>query len=230
MNKNITLLTGGSKGIGLNIIKKLLNNNHKIINISRNNCKIINKNIYNYNYDINKINTSKINEILKKFKINNCIINAGITDDKFFHKMKQDEWENVINTNFTKNYSILNPVVNQMRKNNNGNIILVSSVNAKKGALGQTNYSSSKSAMFGFTKSLALENANKNILVNCICPGYINTDMTKIIDTIILKNIKKNIPLGKLGREEDIADLVLHLVEKNKYMTGSIIDINGGLI
>lgn len=230
MLSNVTLLTGGSKGIGLNIIKKLLDNKHKIINISRNSCEITHKNITNLNYDINKINTSEINEILKNYKINNCIINAGITNDKFFHKMKQDEWENVINTNFTKNYSILNPVVNQMRKNSNGNIILISSVNAKKGSIGQTNYSSSKSAMFGFTKSLALENANKNILVNCICPGYIDTEMTKKIDTNILNNIKKNIPLGNLGKEEDISDLVLYLVEKNKYMTGSILDINGGLI
>jgi len=229
MIKN-TLITGGSKGIGLNIIKKLLDNNHKIINISRNNCKIIDKNIYNYNYDINKIDTYQVNKILKKFRINNCIINSGITNDKFFHKMKQNEWEEVINTNFTKNYSILNPVVNQMRENNNGNIILISSVNAKKGAIGQTNYSSSKSAMFGLTKSLALENSSKKILVNCICPGYINTDMTKKININILNNIKKNIPLGKLGREEDISDLVLYLIEKNKYMTGSIIDINGGLI
>ena len=230
MYSKVTLITGGSKGIGRNIIKKLLDENHKIINISRNECNINNNNIHNYKYNINDLTTCQVNDILNKYNVDNCIINAGITHDKFFHKMKKNEWENVINTNFTSNYSLLNPIVNHMRKNNNGNIILISSVNAKKGALGQTNYSSSKSAMFGLTKSLALENANKNILVNCICPGYINTEMTKVMDPLILDNIKKNIPLGKFGNEEDISELVLYLVSKNKYMTGSIIDINGGLI
>ena len=116
-----------------------------------------------------------------------------------------------------------------MRINNNGNIILISSVNAKSGAVGQTNYSSSKSALFGFTKSLALENSKKNIFVNCICPGYIETNMTNNIDPLILENIKNKIPLGKLGNSQDISNLVKYLLNNNKYMTGSIIDINGGL-
>jgi NAD(P)-dependent dehydrogenase (short-subunit alcohol dehydrogenase family) len=225
-----TLITGGSKGIGKNIIANLLKNNHKIINLSRTDCDINDKNLININVDIENKNTSDIinNIIIKENKIDNFIHCAGITKDVFFHKMTEKEWNNVIDINYKSLFYLLNPVVNHMRTNNNGNIILISSVNAKSGAIGQTNYSSSKSALFGFTKSLALENAQKNILVNCICPGYITTDMTKKIDPIILENIKNKIPLKKLGEVDDVSDLVIYLL-KNKYMTGSIIDINGGL-
>ena len=116
-----------------------------------------------------------------------------------------------------------------MRNKKKGNIIFISSVNGKTGALGQTNYSSSKSALFGLTKSLALENANKNIFVNCICPGYIQTDMTKKMNPVVLNNIIDKIPVKKLGEAKDISHLVNYLIHYNNYMTGSIIDINGGL-
>ena len=230
-----TIITGGSKGIGKNIIDNLLKNNHKIYNLSNtdyiNNDNFINKNIININCDINNNNmNSIINKIINDEKVINNFINcAGITKDVFFHKMTYSEWINVQNINFISLYKILNPIVNNMRNNNSGNIILMSSINAKKGQLGQTNYASSKSALFGFTKSLSLENANKNILVNCICPGYIDTNMTKKIDKLILNKIIESIPLKRLGNPEDISDLVYFLLDKNKYMTGSILDINGGL-
>ena len=228
----ITIITGGSKGIGKNIVTDLLNKNHKIYNISKTDCIINNNNnLININIDINDINIKdKIKEILSnEEKTDNFIHCAGITKDVFFHKMNYEQWIYVQNTNFLSLYNLLNPIVNNMRNNNSGNIVLVSSVNAKNGALGQTNYASSKSALFGFTKSLMLENASKNILVNCICPGYIETAMTKKIDINILNKIIENIPLKKMGSTQDISDLVDFLIEKNKYMTGSIIDINGGL-
>lgn len=168
-------------------------------------------------------------EMVKSHKINNFIHCAGITQDTFFHKMKEDQWESVININYLSIYYLLNPVINQMRNENKGNIIFISSVNAKSGAIGQANYSSSKSALFGLTKSLALENARKNIFVNCICPGYIETDMTKKIKNELLQNIINKIPLEKMGKDEDISSMVDYLLHKNEYITGSIIDINGGL-
>tara|TARA_B110000037_G_C17068840_1_gene484941 strand:- start:734 stop:1429 length:696 start_codon:yes stop_codon:yes gene_type:complete len=230
MFSKITLITGGSKGIGKNIISNLLKDNHKIINLSRTNCDIINNNLLNININIENKNTYTImNNIIKENKIDNFIHCAGITRDGFFHKMNEKNWNDVIDINYKSLYYLLNPIINQMRLNNNGNIILISSVNGKSGSIGQTNYSSSKSALFGFTKSLALENAQKNIFVNCICPGYIKTDMTNNIDPLILENIKNKIPLGQLGNPEDISNLVKYLLNNNKYMTGSIIDINGGL-
>lgn len=227
----ITVITGGSRGIGKNIILNLLDNNHKIYNISRTKCTIENTNIVNIECDITNINSYNfINEIIEKEKkIDNFIHCAGIKKDVFFHKMTLEQWLSVQNTNFISLFNILQPIVNNMRNNNSGNIILISSVNAKNGAMGQTNYASSKSAMFGFTKSLALENANKNIFVNCICPGYIETDMTKNIKEPILNKIIENIPLKRIGNVQDISNLVNYLVEKNNYMTGSILDINGGL-
>jgi acetoacetyl-CoA reductase len=230
MFSKITLITGGSKGIGKNIISNLLKDNHKIINLSRTNCDIINNNLLNININIENKNTYTImNNIIKENKIDNFIHCAGITRDGFFHKMSEKNWNDVIDINYKSLYYLLNPIINQMRLNNNGNIILISSVNGKSGSIGQTNYSSSKSALFGFTKSLALENAQKNIFVNCICSGYIKTDMTNNIDPLILENIKNKIPLGQLGNPEDISNLVKYLLNNNKYMTGSIIDINGGL-
>lgn len=230
MFSKITLITGGSKGIGKKIINDLLIQNHKVINLSRKDCDIKHEYLLNINLDINDKNTYNIvTDITKKYKIDNFIHNAGITDDVFFHKMKHNQWIDVINTNYLCLYNLLNPIINQMRQNENGNIILVSSVNARIGSIGQTNYSSSKSALFGFTKSLSLENANKNILINSICPGYIKTEMTDKIKPEILENIKEKIPLKKLGTKEDISTLIKYLLNDNKYMTGSIIDINGGL-
>ena len=140
-----TIITGGSKGIGKNIIDNLLKNNHKIYNLSNtdyiNNDNFINKNIININCDINNNNmNSIINKIINDEKVINNFINcAGITKDVFFHKMTYSEWINVQNINFISLYKILNPIVNNMRNNNSGNIILMSSINAKKGQLGQTN-------------------------------------------------------------------------------------------
>ncbi len=226
-----TIITGGSRGIGKEIISKLLLNNHKVFNISRTNCDIKNENLINIESDIYSDSTlTKIKDLLQKeIKINNFIHNAGITDDIFFHKMKKEQWNTVMNVNFLSLYNLLNPIVINMRNNNEGNIIFISSVNGKKGAIGQTNYASSKSAMFGMTKSLALENANKNILINCICPGYIKTEMTSKIDPKILNDIINTIPLKRLGNPEDIANLIEFLLSKNKYMTGTILDINGGM-
>lgn len=226
-----TLITGGSKGIGKRIINDLLHKDHTVINLSRSNLNISNTNLVNINLDIQdkfKIK-EKMSTITQKYQIDNFIHCAGITKDIFFHKMNDEDWENVIQTNYLSTFYLLNPIINQMRNKKSGNVIFISSVNARSGALGQTNYSSSKSALFGLTKSLALENASKNIYVNCICPGYIETPMTEKINPDILKNITNNIPMKKLGKDKDISNLINYIIHDNSYMTGSIIDINGGL-
>ena len=162
-------------------------------------------------------------------KINNVILNSGITSDKFFHKMKYDDWFNVINTNLISSYGILNPVINQMRENKNGNIVFISSVNAFRPSLGQTNYSSSKLGLIALSRNIALENSNKGIRSNVICPGYINTEMTNNIDIKIRENIENEIPLKKFCETDDICNIIDLLLDKDSYIQGSVIDINGGL-
>lgn len=142
--------------------------------------------------------------------------------------MEYNEWFEVLNTNLLSAFNLLKLPLNSMRKNNSGDIILISSVNALTGMFGHTNYAASKSGLYGLSKSLALENASFNIKVNTISPGYIYTDMTKNMDPQILENIKKMIPLREIGKPEYIANTVEFLLENN-YITGTNINVNGGL-
>ncbi len=234
MNKKIAIITGASRGIGKCLANKLINN-YKIHNLSLNGTTPIelinNNNFYSHKLNITDLTKTNllINEIInKENKIDLFIHNAGITNDCFFHKMTYEQWFNVMNTNLLSIYGLCNPIINNMRHHNNGNIILISSVNAQKGCIGQTNYASSKAGLIGFAKSLAIENASKNIRVNVISPGYIKTDMTEKINNDIINKIKKDIPLGNFGLENDIANTVNFIIENN-YITGSTIDINGGI-
>ena len=223
-----TLITGGSKGIGKAIVDSLASNKHQFINLSRNS---INDKCINYKCDISNIEETYklVSELTKTNNINNVIVNAGITDDAYFHKMKLDAWKNVINSNFVSVYGVLHPIINQMRTNNGGNIIFISSVNAQVGVMGQTNYSSSKNALIAFNRCLALENSSKNIKCNVISPGYTNTDMIKKINDNIKDNIKNTIPLKRFGEPEDILPIVKLLLFDNNYLQGENINVNGGL-
>jgi len=170
-----------------------------------------------------------VTDIIKKDKIDNVILNSGITKDKLFHKMNINEWSDVLNTNLLSIYGVLNPVINQMRNNNKGNIIFISSINSHRGVIGQTNYSSSKNGINAFSKSLALENSNKNIKCNVISPGYIETEMMLNMKEEIKDKIKNEIPMKKFGQPEQLLDVIKLLLSDNNYFQGSNIDINGGL-
>lgn len=233
MNK-ITLITGATRGIGKTIANGLLTDNHKIINISKSGMipeNFKNKNFVSYKCDISNIEETYniVKKITSENKINNVILNSGITKDKLFHKMTLEEWTSVLNTNFTSIYGILNPIINQMRVNNNGNVIFISSVNAHRGVIGQTNYSSSKNAIIAFNRCLALENSNKNIRCNVISPGYIETEMIYNIKEEIRENIKNDIPVKRFGKSYEILKIVKMLLSDDNYFQGSNIDINGGL-
>ena len=154
--------------------------------------------------------------------------NAGITRDATLHKMTFDQWSAVIRTNLDSMFTMTRPVIEGMRARNFGRIINISSINGQKGQAGQTNYSAAKAGIIGFTKALAQENAKKGITVNAICPGYIDTDMVRAVPPQILESIIATIPVGRLGKPEEVADLVTYLAsESAAFITGSVLTING---
>ena len=154
--------------------------------------------------------------------------NAGITRDSMFHKMTFDQWSAVLRTNLDSMFAMTRPVIEGMRDRNAGRIVNISSINGQKGQLGQVNYSASKAGIIGFTKALALENARKGITVNCICPGYIDTDMVADVAPKVLEGIIAQIPLGRLGKAEEVASAVVYLVSPEAaFFTGAIISMNG---
>jgi len=155
--------------------------------------------------------------------------NAGITRDGWFHKMDFDAWSAVLRTNLDSMFTMTRPVLDGMRERNFGRVINISSINGQKGQIGQVNYSAAKAGVIGFTKALALENARKGITVNCICPGYIDTDMVAAVPEKVLEGIISGIPVNRLGKADEIAALVAYLAsEQSGFMTGSILSINGG--
>ncbi len=155
--------------------------------------------------------------------------NAGITRDGMFHRMRFDQWKAVIATNLDSMFTMTRPVIDGMRERSFGRIINISSINGQKGQMGQTNYSAAKAGVIGFTKALAQENAFKGITVNCICPGYIDTDMVAAVPEDVLKKIIGGIPVGRLGKADEIADAVVYLAsDRSGFITGSVMTINGG--
>lgn len=154
--------------------------------------------------------------------------NAGITRDGTLHKMTFDQWSAVIRTNLDSMFCMTRPLIEGMRDRNYGRIINISSINGQKGQAGQTNYSAAKAGIIGFTKALAQENARKGITVNCICPGYIDTEMVQAVPPKVLESIIATIPVGRLGKAEEIASMVVYLAsEQAAFVTGSVMTVNG---
>ena len=231
------LITGVSRGIGLSIAKEFIQNDYFVFGTSRskfdlskalesNNCKHL---IVDVN-DRDSI-ASLMKDIPGENNTLNCLVNnAGITADQLFIRMKDSEWDDVINTNLTGIFNITKPVSKIMLKQKSGSIINISSVSGLMGNAGQVNYSSSKSALLGFTKSLAKELAPRGINVNCICPGFIESDMTNELTSDQRDQALSKIPLGNFGSDTDIAKLTLFLSSDNaKYITGQSISVDGGM-
>ena len=156
--------------------------------------------------------------------------NAGITRDMTFRKMTKADWDAVVKTNLDSVFNVTKQIYDSMIDRGWGRIVNVSSVNASKGAFGQTNYAAAKAGMHGFTKSLALESAKKGVTVNTISPGYIGTKMVTAIDPEVLKSkILPQIPVSRLGKPEEVAGLIIYLCsEEAAFVTGANIAINGG--
>lgn len=173
-----------------------------------------------------------VEKTIEKFgKIDVLVNNAGITKDMLIMRMKKEDFEDVININLIGTFNVTKNVIPYMMKQRSGKIINLSSVVGISGNAGQTNYSASKAGIIGFTKSLAKELGSRNILVNAVAPGFIETDMTNILKDEVKEEISKNIPLKRIGTVNDVANVIKFLAsDDSSYITGQVINIDGGML
>ena len=237
-NLNI-ILTGATGVIGSSILEKLYKAKANIIATGTNQAKLddlkkIYQNIIIKKFDISnhkeiEIFINECNEILKN-KIDILINNAGITLDNLAIRMKEEEWNKVIDLNLTSSFLLSKNVIKKMLKNKSGKIINITSVVGHTGNLGQTNYAASKAALIGMSKSLALEYGKKNLKINCISPGFIQSEMTDKVSENYKQSLKTKIALDRFGMPEDVANAVMFLSSNlSDYITGETIHVNGGM-
>ena len=168
-----------------------------------------------------------VSKALENLEIDVLVNNAGITKDKLFFWMEDDDWTDVINTSVNGTYLVTKAVIKNMISNKRGSIVNVASVSGLVGNAGQTNYSAAKGAMIAFTKALSVEVARYGIRVNAVAPGLIESQMTKDLD---VKEIKKSIPLKRIGKPDEVAECVYFLADKASYITGEVVNISGGMV
>ena len=239
MSEKLALVTGGSRGIGKACALELAKAGYDVIinyagneeaaNATVEEIKALGVSAEAFKFDVS--NKEQVEEnikcIIEKFgRIDVLVNNAGITKDGLFMRMSSENWEAVINTNLNSAFYVTNPVAKLMIKQKSGVIINMSSIVGVFGNAGQANYSAAKAGLIGFTKSLAKELASRNIRVNAVAPGFIATDMTKDLDS---EKIAEHIPLKRLGSPEDIANTVKFLCTDGSYITGQVIQVDGGL-
>jgi acetoacetyl-CoA reductase len=234
----VAVVTGGTRGIGEAISKALKAAGYKVAANYAGNDEAAQKfksetGIPVYKWDVSSYQSCA--EGLKQVEadlgpIEVLVNNAGITRDSMFHRMKPEQWSDVINTNLNSLFNMCRPVIEGMRERKFGRIINISSINGQKGQMGQTNYSAAKAGELGFTKALAQESARSGITVNAICPGYIATEMVKAVPKEVLdKSILPHIPLGRLGEPDEVARCVVFLASDDAgFITGSTLSANGG--
>ncbi len=231
------IVTGGTRGIGRAIAEALIADGHKVAAVYHGNDEAAGKfknetkgSVYKFDVSDFSACAKGVEQIEKEMgPVSILVNNAGITRDGVLHKMAEENWHEVIETNLTSCFSMCRAVMNGMRERNFGRIINISSINGQKGQFGQVNYSAAKAGIIGFTKALALEAAAKGITVNAICPGYIATDMTAAIRPEVLESIIKQIPVARMGQPEEIGALAAFLAgEKAAFITGAVIAANGG--
>ncbi len=237
MTKKIAIVTGGTRGIGLSIGKQLAADGYQVVALYNGNeeaARQCEEQIGAKTFRVDVTDFEKCQAVCKQIEaeigqITVLVNNAGVTKDGVLHKMEKSMWDYVLDTNLTSCFNMCRAVIIFMREHGYGRIINISSINGQKGQFGQTNYAAAQAGMIGFTKALALESANKGITVNAVCPGYIETDMTAQIRPDVLAGIINQIPVGRMGAPDEIAQTVSFLAsDRAGFTTGSTLTVNGG--
>jgi 3-oxoacyl-[acyl-carrier protein] reductase len=243
-NARTVVITGGSKGIGRSIAYRFAEDNAKIIiihfdpsddasNETIDQLRANGVTAEGYRADISsfEVADSLFREILEKHeKIDVLINNAGITRDTLLLRMSEEIWDQVLRVNLKSVFNCTKAVIRPMSQKRSGAIVNISSVVGQIGNFGQSNYAASKAGIMGFTKSIAREVAGRGINVNAVAPGFIDTEMTQVISEKAKENFLKQIPFGKMGKPEDVAETVYWLCSNAAgYITGQVIHVNGGM-
>lgn len=242
--RKVAVVTGGIRGIGFAIAERLAKQGYDIVITNRSvpeNISSLESEITKYGVEFQFVENDVSNygncekaveKIMGKFgKIDVLVNNAGITKDTLFLRMKPEDFEQVIDINLVGTFNVTKHVVPIMSKQRSGRIINITSVVGEVGNAGQANYAASKAGVIGLTKTLAKEFASRNILVNAVAPGFIETRMTEVLSDTVKENISNNVPLKRMGTAEDVANLVNFLAgDESTYITGQIINVDGGMV
>ena len=233
----IAVVTGGTRGIGGTVSTSLKNAGYKVAANYGGNDQAAQQFRRETGIPVCKFNVADFAACadgVKKIEselgaIDVLVNNAGITRDSTMHRMSYEQWNAVIQTNLSSCFNMSRAVIDGMRARGFGRIVNIGSINGQAGQYGQVNYAAAKSGIHGFTKALAQEGAGRGITINAVAPGYVDTEMVRAVPADVLEKIIARIPVGRLGKAEDIARTVLFLVaDEADFITGSTISVNGG--
>ena len=242
--EKVALITGSTRGIGKQIALTLAKEGYNIalnyrteneeLKTTKNEIEKLNVKCLAVKADVSNYDDCEtlVKTVIEQFgQIDVLVNNAGITKDMLLMRMKKEDFEQVIDVNLVGTFNMTKNVVNYMLKARSGRIINISSVVGVSGNAGQSNYAASKAGIIGFTKSLAKELASRNILVNAVAPGFIQTSMTDILKDEVKNEIAKSIPLKRFGTSQDVANVVKFLAsDESSYITGQVINVDGGML
>lgn len=242
LKDKVAIVTGSGRGIGKAIALKLASSGADVVicDINEENAISASKEITEMGrksmaFKVDVTDFEKVNDMIQKVienfnEVDILVNNAGITRDRNLFLMPKEDWDNVININLSGYFNVTRNLITHFLKKKSGSIVNIASVSGLIGLAGQTNYCASKAGIIGFTRALAKECGRARVRVNCIAPGYIETDMTNQMNEKHLEELKKMIPMRRFGTIEEVADLVLFLIsDKAGYITGQVFTIDGGL-
>lgn len=236
----VAIVTGSGRGIGKSIAMALQSEGAKVVisDINEELCKSASEELAKTGEVIdvpcNVTNTESIEKMIEAVmnkwgRIDVLVNNAGITRDDLFMRMSEEHWQAVIDTNLTSAFKVTKPVLKVMSKQRSGRIINIASTTGVHGNFGQCNYAAAKAGLIGFTKTIALEYASRQITSNAVAPGFIDTPMTQALGEEKIKKYLDRIPLARMGTPEDIAQAVVFFAAYAPYVTGTVLEVNGGL-